>query len=151
VAIVSRTGTVGVANSTARSQGKGGLINDDLGVDGTTDLLRRAFALILTATYPGAGWYVCAPNGPASLAFSLALAEIDVWHSSLVWVKNSLVLGRGDYHYRHEQIFYGWTPGAPGAGTRPSGRASCASRNNVVGAKPGAFGAGRHRPRNGLF
>ncbi|HUT78098.1 MAG TPA: hypothetical protein VM285_10450, partial [Polyangia bacterium] len=90
----------------------------------------------------GAGWYVCAPNGPASLAFSLALAEIDVWHSSLVWVKNSLVLGRGDYHYRHEQMFYGWTPGAPGAGTRPSGRASCASRNNVVGAKPGAFGAG---------
>ena len=135
VAIVSRTGTVGVANSTARSQGKGGLINDDLGVDGTTDLLRRAFALILTATYPGAGWYVCAPNGPASLAFSLALAEIDVWHSSLVWVKNSLVLGRGDYHYRHEQMFYGWTPGAPGAGTRPSGRASCASRNNVVGAR----------------
>jgi site-specific DNA-methyltransferase (adenine-specific) len=35
-----------------------------------------------------------------------------VWRSSLVWVKNSLVMGRGDYHYRHEVIYYGWAPGA---------------------------------------
>lgn len=30
----------------------------------------------------------------------------------LVWVKNSLVLGRQDYHWRHEPILYGWKPGA---------------------------------------
>ena len=30
----------------------------------------------------------------------------------LIWVKNSLVFGRSDYHYRHEPIYYGWTPGA---------------------------------------
>jgi len=27
---------------------------------------------------------------------------------SLVWVKNSLVLGRGDYNYRHETVLFGW-------------------------------------------
>jgi len=30
----------------------------------------------------------------------------------LIWVKHSLVMGRSDYHYRHEPIFYGWVPGA---------------------------------------
>lgn len=30
----------------------------------------------------------------------------------LIWVKNSLVLGRKDYHWRHEPILYGWKEGA---------------------------------------
>ena len=28
------------------------------------------------------------------------------------WVKSSMVLGRSDYHYKNEPIFYGWKPGA---------------------------------------
>ncbi len=27
-----------------------------------------------------------------------------------VWVKNSLVLSRGDFHFRHEPVIYGWKP-----------------------------------------
>lgn len=30
----------------------------------------------------------------------------------LIWVKNSLVLGRQDYHWRHEPILYGWKEGS---------------------------------------
>lgn len=30
----------------------------------------------------------------------------------LVWVKNSLVLGHSDYHYKHEDIYYGRSPGS---------------------------------------
>lgn len=30
----------------------------------------------------------------------------------LIWVKQSLVLGRQDYHWRHEPILYGWKEGA---------------------------------------
>lgn len=30
----------------------------------------------------------------------------------LIWVKNSLVLGRQDYQWKHEPILYGWKPGA---------------------------------------
>jgi site-specific DNA-methyltransferase (adenine-specific) len=30
----------------------------------------------------------------------------------LIWVKQSLVLGRQDYHWRHEPCLYGWKPGA---------------------------------------
>ena len=29
-----------------------------------------------------------------------------------MWVKNHHVLGRADYHYRHEPFFYGWKKGA---------------------------------------
>ncbi len=29
-----------------------------------------------------------------------------------MWVKNTLVMGRSDYHWRHEPILYGWKPGA---------------------------------------
>ena len=31
----------------------------------------------------------------------------------LVWVKQSFVLGRSDYHYRHEPILYGWRENGP--------------------------------------
>ena len=30
----------------------------------------------------------------------------------LVWVKNLLVLGRQDYHWKHEPCLYGWVDGA---------------------------------------
>ena len=30
----------------------------------------------------------------------------------LIWVKQSLVMGRQDYHWKHEPILYGWAPGA---------------------------------------
>jgi DNA modification methylase len=31
----------------------------------------------------------------------------------LVWVKQTFVLGRSDYHYRHEPILYGWINNGP--------------------------------------
>jgi len=38
-------------------------------------------------------------------------AIIDVgWHlhETLIWVKDTFVLGHCDYHYQHEPIYYGW-------------------------------------------
>jgi len=32
--------------------------------------------------------------------------------SILIWLKNSIVMGRKDYHYKHEPILYGWKKGA---------------------------------------
>ena len=29
----------------------------------------------------------------------------------MVWVKDSMVLGHSEYHYRHEPILFGWLPG----------------------------------------
>lgn len=85
--------------------------NDRMNVDALTDFLRASLGITLTYTKPGAGWYVAAPHGPIGIAFSVALSELDVWRHSLVWAKDSLVMGRADYHYRHEPLYYGWTPG----------------------------------------
>jgi DNA modification methylase len=32
-------------------------------------------------------------------------------HQTLVWVKDRMVLGHADYHYRHEPLLYGYKPG----------------------------------------
>jgi DNA modification methylase len=64
---------------------------------------------------PGAGWYVCHPAGGISLQFRLAVDEVGwVYRQGLVWVKDSMVLGRSDYHYKHEPIIFGYTNGAKG-------------------------------------
>ena len=60
----------------------------------------------------GEAWYVSAPHGPLGIAFSTVLTELEVWKHSLVWVKDQLVMGRADYHYKHEPLYYGWKPGA---------------------------------------
>jgi len=86
--------------------------NDSLDADSLTDFLRRAFNAIVTTTKSGAVWYVAAPAGKWFQCFSTPLTELEVWQHTIVWVKDSLVMGRADYHYKHEAIFYGWTPGA---------------------------------------
>ena len=100
-------------NIPSRHRDDGAFIaNDDLDFESFVPFLRKAFGNMLAVTRPGAVWYVTAPHGPIGLAFSITLHEIGVWRHSLVWVKDSLVMGRMDYHYRHEPIYFGWTPGA---------------------------------------
>jgi site-specific DNA-methyltransferase (adenine-specific) len=88
------------------------IMNDTLNPAELESFLRDAFTSIFASTRPGACWYVAAPSGSLFQSFSIPLSERDVWKHTLVWVKNVLVMGRADYHYRHESIFYGWTPGA---------------------------------------
>ncbi len=113
VGIASRVGTDrGMSSSQARAEGHPGIANDDLDVPGLVAFLRGAFDLGLAACKPGAVWYVAAPHGPMGVAFSIVLHDLEIWHSSLVWVKDVLVISRLDYHYRHEVFYYGWRPGA---------------------------------------
>ena len=112
VAIASRVGTGrSMSSAQARAEGHKGIANDDLSVPEFVAFLRGAFDLALEACKPGAVWYVAAPHGPMGVAFSMVLHGLDIWHSSLVWVKDSLVISRLDYHYRHEVFYYGWKPG----------------------------------------
>ena len=61
----------------------------------------------------GAAIYVFHPAGPSLSTFLEAfLHQGWVLRQDLVWVKDSIVLGHADYHYRHEPIFYGNSPGA---------------------------------------
>ena len=87
--------------------------NDDLDGDGLRVLLEAALGAALRSTRPGGAWYVSGPNnGPMGFAFVTALHALGVYRHQLVWLKDRIVLGRADYHYQHEPIFYGWRPGA---------------------------------------
>ncbi len=71
---------------------------------------------------PGAAWYISHPAGAICLQFRLAVDAVGwLYRQGLVWVKDSMVLGRSDYHYKHEPIIFGYTPG--GAGRRGRGSA----------------------------
>jgi site-specific DNA-methyltransferase (adenine-specific) len=82
------------------------------GAEGLAKLLDEAFEGLLQHCRPGAVWYVCAPPGPQLAVFGEALAKRKLWRQSIAWAKDQFVLGHSDYHYQHEQIFYGWVEGA---------------------------------------
>lgn len=86
--------------------------NDALGDTGTRDLV--AAAARAWPLKPGGAFYVCSPAGNRETAFRLALEDAGYQlRQGLVWIKHALVMGRSDYHYRHETILYGWREGAP--------------------------------------
>ena len=82
------------------------------GADGLAELLEKSFGAIDGVLSPGAALYVLHPAGPLSVTFACAfLAQGWSLRQTLVWVKDSLVLGHADYHFRHEPLLYGYTPG----------------------------------------
>jgi site-specific DNA-methyltransferase (adenine-specific) len=86
------------------------ILNDALGAEGTRALV--AAALREAPLRAGGAFYVMAPAGPLHLQFWLALADAGLTiRQALIWVKDRLVPSRGDYHYRHEPILYGWRDG----------------------------------------
>lgn len=116
---------------------------------GTYGLLCDAFAAVDPWLAPSARFYVAAPPGPQGTVFRLALDEVG-WrfHQALVWVKNSMVLGHSDYHYRHEDVLAGFA--GEGTADEPpadpdlddSGRAHT---DVLYGFVPGAGRPGRGR------
>jgi site-specific DNA-methyltransferase (adenine-specific) len=88
------------------------IANDALDEAGLRDFVGALLDRTIAATRPGAAWYVAAPAGPLNLIFGQALHRLGVYRQQLIWVKDQFVMGRSDYHYRHEPVFYGWTPGA---------------------------------------
>jgi DNA modification methylase len=63
--------------------------------------------------------YIFSPSGPQSSALARAAEAAGIeQHQWLVWVKQQFVLGRSNYHYRHEHIFYGWRARSSFLGSR---------------------------------
>ena len=86
--------------------------NDSQSDEDFYNFLLAAFNNLYESLKPGGAIYVCHADSEgvnfrnAFKAAGFKLAEC------LIWVKNSLVLGRQDYHWRHEPILYGWKEGA---------------------------------------
>src|SRR5215210_5277318 len=90
---------------------KAGLRIENDGAPGLGALLSESFAAADAALSPGARIYVAHPAGKLALTFGAAfVGQGWVLRQTLVWVKDAFVLGRSDWHYRHEPIHYGHKP-----------------------------------------
>lgn len=84
-------------------------IQNDVAED-LPDLLAGAFRTLVEVCRPGAPVYVAYAE-TENVAFYSALTGAGMLvRQHLVWVKNAMVLGRADYHYRHEPIWAAETP-----------------------------------------
>lgn len=109
------------------------IANDATDEGALRELLRSAFTFSIDRLRPGGAVYVAAPGGSMGTVFVAALKELGVYRQTIVWVKDVFVMGRSDYHWRHEMlhngakepeprkrpkakaaqpVHYGWRPGA---------------------------------------
>ncbi|SFX82604.1 DNA modification methylase [Thermoactinomyces sp. DSM 45891] len=86
--------------------------NDSMNDDEFYQFLYHAFSNMCAVTEEGGGIYICHAD-TEGVNFRNALKNSG-WElkQCLIWVKNMIVLGRSDYHWRHEPILYGWRSGA---------------------------------------
>ena len=86
--------------------------NDKLQDGKFLQFLTDAFVLMNTHSKKGAPIYVFHADSEG-YNFRTAFKQAGyLLRQCLVWVKNSLVLGRQDYQWQHEPILYGWKDGA---------------------------------------
>lgn len=86
--------------------------NDSMGNDQFRKFLRDAFVTADTVMKSGAVFYIWHAD---SEGYNFRGACSDAgWkvRQCLIWKKSSLVMGRQDYHWKHEPCLYGWKEGA---------------------------------------
>ncbi len=88
------------------------IANDNLDDAAFLPFLTNAFTAMARVSRPGPGIYVWHADSRGLLIRQAFLAAGWKLAQCLVWIKQSRVLGRQDYHWRHEPILYGWQPGA---------------------------------------
>jgi len=86
--------------------------NDSMGDGDFYQFLYNFYTALGSYTKAGGSWYVWhADSEGANFRRAMADAGIMV-KQCLIWVKNSMVMGRQDYQWKHEPCLYGWKEGA---------------------------------------
>jgi site-specific DNA-methyltransferase (adenine-specific) len=86
--------------------------NDNMGDDQFREFLRDAYVTANTVMKPGAVFYIWHAD---SEGYNFRGAARDAgWkvRQCLIWKKSSQVMGRQDFHWKHEPCLYGWKDGA---------------------------------------
>ena len=86
--------------------------NDDMSDQEFRQFLRDVYSAADSVMRPGAAFYIWHADIEG---YNFRGAAHDIgWQvrQCLIWNKNSMVLGRQDYHWKHEPCLYGWKAGA---------------------------------------
>lgn len=85
--------------------------NDNMGNDEFLDFLTKAFNCLNIYLKNGGAFYVWFASRE-HINFEMALNNNGLYvRQELIWNKNSLILGRQDYQWKHEPCLYGWKDG----------------------------------------
>lgn len=86
--------------------------NDSMEDGQFLQFLTDAFVNLYAATKAGGGIYICHADSEG-YNFRKAMQDAGwLMKQCIVWVKNTIVMGRKDYQWQHEPILYGWKDGA---------------------------------------
>lgn len=86
--------------------------NDSMGDKSFYQFLYDFYTALGSYTKSGGSWYVWhADSEGANFRQAMKDAGIMV-KQCLIWIKNTMVMGRQDYQWKHEPCLYGWKEGA---------------------------------------
>jgi len=87
------------------------IMNDKMSTEEFYDFLLSVFKAMASVSEPGCMVY-CVMSAQEWPNVHRAMADAGYhWSSTIVWVKDTHVLSRKDYHTRFEPIWYGWLEG----------------------------------------
>jgi DNA modification methylase len=86
--------------------------NDSMSDSQFYNFLLDAFTQMAQFTKAGGSFYIWHGDKERINFNKAAVASGLLPHQTLIWNKNSFVLGRQDYQWRHEPCLYGWKEGA---------------------------------------
>ncbi len=86
--------------------------NDNMDDESFYNFLFNFYTQMMNSLKPGGVFYICHADSEG-YNFRKALKDAGGrMRQTLIWVKPHFVMGRQDYHWRHEPILYGWKEGA---------------------------------------
>jgi site-specific DNA-methyltransferase (adenine-specific) len=86
--------------------------NDSMGDSDFYKFLFDFYSSLAEFTKKGGAWYVWHADSEGS-NFRSAMKDAGIMvKQCLIWVKNTMVMGRQDYQWKHEPCLYGWKEGA---------------------------------------
>jgi DNA modification methylase len=86
--------------------------NDSMADDQFRQFLRDSYTAADTVMKPGAVFYIWHSDSEGYNFRGAAKDSGWTIRQCLIWKKSSLVMGRQDYHWKHEPCLYGWKDGA---------------------------------------
>lgn len=85
--------------------------NDNMGYEDFYNFLYNFYTALGSYTKSGGAWYIWHADSEGA-NFRLAMKDAGIMvKQCLIWVKQTMVMGRQDYQWKHEPCLYGWKEG----------------------------------------
>ena len=94
------------------NESKRGILNDSMSTEEFHTFLNSVFSNMGKVVKAGCMTYVVMSTSEWGSLMNVMDQCGYHWSTTIIWVKDSLVLARKDYHTRYEPIWYGWREGS---------------------------------------